>query len=385
MGFAKRRAGIFHNFAMMKRSTRFLPPDKRRDLQQLVALIREQIKQVEMVILFGSYAKNSYVDYDQRIEFGTPTYYMSDYDIAIVTRKPIGAVEYSLYEKIKDRFFENKNRLFHTHPQFVNYGIDDFNHALSKAHYFETEIKRDGIILFDSGAYKLARRKKLNFKEIKERAQKYYDDKFGRAKQFLKGVTFYCEDGDYNMASFHLHQSAENFLRTIPITFILYGHKSHDLSELMNAAKKHTPEIFKAFPRDTPEEKRLFDLLQRAYIESRYNPDFEITKADIDALLPKIELLRDVGACFSVNNMLRGLLRQPDREINEFRRYPETSARPYYHPTIPQHPAGRNSIAGIIVFPDREYNIVFDNSKYNIAPHETSPTDNTTQHCTDTK
>mgnify|MGYP000272690322 FL=1 len=38
----------------------------------------------------------------------------------------------------------------------------------------------------------------------------------------------------------------------------------------------------------------LFDLLQRAYIESRYNPDFEITKADIDALLPKIELLRDV-------------------------------------------------------------------------------------------
>lgn len=92
MGFAKRRAGIFHNFAMMKRSTRFLPPDKRRDLQQLVALIREQIKQVEMVILFGSYAKNSYVDYDQRIEFGTPTYYMSDYDIAIVTRKPIGAV-----------------------------------------------------------------------------------------------------------------------------------------------------------------------------------------------------------------------------------------------------------------------------------------------------
>lgn len=52
-------------------------------MQQLVALIREQIKQVEMVILFGSYAKNSYVDYDQRIEFGTPTYYMSDYDIAI--------------------------------------------------------------------------------------------------------------------------------------------------------------------------------------------------------------------------------------------------------------------------------------------------------------
>lgn len=96
------------------------------------------------------------------------------------------------------------------------------------------------------------------------------------------------------MASFHLHQSVENFLRTIPMVFILYGHKSHDLSELMNAAKKHTTDIFKAFPRDTEEEKRLFDLLQRAYIESRYNPDFEITKEDIDALLPKVEQLRDI-------------------------------------------------------------------------------------------
>jgi len=294
MCFAKRIAGIFHNFVIMKRTTRFLPPRKRQDLQQLAELIRENVKQVEMIILFGSYAKNKYVDYDQRVEFGTPTYYMSDYDIVILTRKPIGAIESSLYEKIKDRFFENKNRPFHTHPQFVNYGIDDFNYALSKAHYFETEIKRDGVILYDSGAYKLARRRKLDYTEIRERAQKYFDDKFGRANDFLDGVKFYSDTNRYLMASFHLHQSAENFLRTIPMVFILYGHKSHNLSELMNATKKYAPEIFKALPRDTPEEKRLFDLLQRAYIESRYNPDFEVTKEDIDALIPKVEQLRDI-------------------------------------------------------------------------------------------
>lgn len=247
-----------------------------------------------MIILFGSYARNEYVDYDQRIEFGVPTYYMSDYDIVILTRKPIGTIESSLYEKIKDRFFEDKNRPFHTHPQIVNYGIDDFNYAISKAHYFETEIKDQGVILYDSGAYKLARRQQLNFKEIKERAQRYYDDKFGRALSFVRCAKHDIDDGDALMASFHLHQAAENFLRTIPMVFILYGHKSHDLSELMNAAKKHTTEFYKTFPRDTEEEKRLFDLLQRAYIESRYNPDFEITKADIDALLPKVEELRNI-------------------------------------------------------------------------------------------
>lgn len=294
MGFAKRIVGKFHNFVIMKRSIRFLPPRKRQDLQQLTALIREQVKQVEMIVLFGSYAKNKYVDYDQRIEFGTPTYYMSDYDIAILTRKPIGAVEYSLYEKIKDRFFENKNRPFHTHPQFVNYGIDDFNYALTKAHYFETEIKRDGVILYDSGTYKLARRRTLDYIEIKERAQKYYKEKSACIDDFVIACNSLYNLARYKRAAFQLHQSVENLLRTIPMVFILYGHKSHDLSELMNAAKKHTTDIFKAFPRDTAEEKRLFDLLQRAYIESRYNPDFEITKADIDALLPKVEQLRDI-------------------------------------------------------------------------------------------
>ena len=310
MCFAKRIAGKFHNFVIMKRTTRFLPPRKRQDLQQLAELIRENVKQVEMIILFGSYAKNKYVDYDQRVEFGTPTYYMSDYDIVILTRKPIGAIESSLYEKIKDRFFENKNRPFHTHPQFVNYGIDDFNYALSKAHYFETEIKRDGVILYDSGAYKLARRRRLDYTEIRDRAQKYFDDKFGRALSFVRSANHDINDRDNLMASFHLHQSAENFLRTIPMVFILYGHKSHNLSELMNAAKKHTTEIFEVFPCDTPEEKRLFDLLQRAYIESRYNPDFEVTKEDIDALIPKVERLRDI-----VDRVCRDRIAYYDRQI----------------------------------------------------------------------
>ncbi len=310
MGFAKRIVGKFHNFVIMKRSIRFLPPRKRQDLQQLAELIRENVKQVEMIILFGSYAKNKYVDYDQRVEFGTPTYYMSDYDIVILTRKPIGAIESSLYEKIKDKFFENKNRPFHTHPQFVNYGIDEFNYALSKAHYFETEIKRDGVILYDSGAYKLARRRRLDYTEIKERAQKYFDDKFERAMSFLIDVPHPAKRSDYKQSSFYLHQSAENLLRVIPMTFILYGHKSHDLSELMNAAKKHTTKIFEVFPCDTPEEKRLFDLLQRAYIESRYNPDFEITQADVYALVPKIEHLREI-----VEKVCRERIAYYDRQI----------------------------------------------------------------------
>ena len=49
------------------------------------------------------------------------------------------------------------------------------------------------------------------------------------------------------------------------------------------------------FPRDTAEEKRLFELLRRAYLESRYNKkNFIVTKEDIDALKPKVEQLKQV-------------------------------------------------------------------------------------------
>ncbi len=280
----------------MKQSIGYLPEQKQSDLKQLVCLIREHVKDVGMIILYGSYARNTYVDYDQRIEFGVPTYFMSDYDILILTRKPIGAIEYSLYDKITNAFFEHKNRPFHTKPQFINYGIDDFNYALTKAHYFETEIKREGIILYDSGEYKLERRRKLNFDEIQQRAQKYYDDKFGRALSFMRSARHDVDDKDVLMASFHLHQAAEHAFRTIELVFTLYSPKEHKLAEFMDRCKRFTNEIFEVFPRDTPEEERLFKLLERAYVESRYNPDFEITKADIDALLPKVERLRDIVA-----------------------------------------------------------------------------------------
>ena len=84
---AKQFTNFFHNFVVMKKSVNFLPEKKQADLKQLVGLVREHVKNVGMVILYGSYARNTYVDYDQRVEFGVPTYFMSDYDILILTRK----------------------------------------------------------------------------------------------------------------------------------------------------------------------------------------------------------------------------------------------------------------------------------------------------------
>ena len=279
----------------MKTSINYLPEQKREDLRRIVKCVLEVLPDCEMIILYGSYARNTYVDYDQRIEYGVRTCFMSDYDILVVTatRFPNYAIN-NILNKAIDNYYKGKNPYESTTIQFINESIDDLNKAILKNRYFYTDIKREGIMLYDSGRHKLARRRKLNFQEIKELAEEYYDDKYGRGDSFLKQANYAYMDHDFRMASFDLHQACENYYKSLILTFTLYSPKEHSLIELSAKAKTHSLDSSKAFRRDTQEEKRLFDLLQNAYIQARYNKLFRVTKEDIEALIPKVEQLRDI-------------------------------------------------------------------------------------------
>ena len=282
------------NFVSMKNSIDFLPERKQRDLCELVRLIRDEVKDVVMVILYGSYAKNTYVECDERRDFGVKTFYISDYDLLVVTKRRLGERESTINTRIKDRFLYGKDAEFHTRPQIINESISKLNNAISECWYFYVDILEQGVMLYDSGEYELVTPRDLNYAEIKEMAQKYFDNKFIIASDFLDGALYYYDKRKYKMASFNLHQAAENYLKTVRLVYSLYGHKEHDLEFLLGKCKLHTLELAKVFPRDTEEEERLFELLKRAYVEARYNDDFIVTKSDIDALTPKVEQLRDI-------------------------------------------------------------------------------------------
>ena len=75
----------------MKQSIDFLPERKQRDLRELVGLIRDEVKDVVMIILYGSYARNTYVELDIQRDFGGgEIQFMSDYDILVVTQRRLG-------------------------------------------------------------------------------------------------------------------------------------------------------------------------------------------------------------------------------------------------------------------------------------------------------
>lgn len=282
-------------FVSMKNSINFLPERKQNDLRELVDLIRDEVRDVVMIILYGSYAKDTYVECDERRDFGVKTYYMSDYDLLVVTKKRLGVREGTVATRVNTRFMDSKDNEFQTRPQLINESISKLNDALSGGRYFYVEILAQGVMLYDSGEYRLATPRELDYAEIKEMAEAYYKDKYSDAEDFLFHAKIAQERGTYQMCSFMLHQATENFIKTIPLVYVLYGYKEHDLEFLIEKCKPYTLDLAKVFPRDTDEEERLFKLLQRAYIEARYNKkNFAVTKADIDALIPKVELLRDI-------------------------------------------------------------------------------------------
>ncbi|MBQ7822963.1 MAG: HEPN domain-containing protein [Bacteroidaceae bacterium] len=277
----------------MKTDVSQLPVYAQNDLRKIVSLITEHLPECEMIILYGSYARGTAVRYDEKIEFGILTTFMSDYDILVVTSGRNVEEVGSILETVDALYYKRPEQ--QVPIQFINEDIEKLNSDLSEGRYFYTEVKRDGILLYDSGRCKLARARKLNFEEIGEQAEEYFNEKFNYADDFLDFAKYGYLNKKYRMVSFLLHQACENYFYSLRLVHTLKNSKQHNLAKLLGSTRKYSPErIRSVFPRDTKEEKRLFDLLKRAYVEARYNPKFEVTKEDIDVLTLKTQALREI-------------------------------------------------------------------------------------------
>ena len=278
----------------MKKSISFLPPHKQDDLNHITGEIRRLLPQAEMIILFGSYARNQYVDADSE-QYCKVSIKISDYDILVVTQGISDRDAGKKLDNIQNAWDERDKSVGRQPPiQFININAKTLNKALEEGRYFYTEIKEQGIILYDSGNVKLSRKRKLKYDEIKQQAQEYFDEKFDNANEFINLSRDSYNRGNYKMSSFNLHQATENYYYAINLAFTLENRKQHNLTKLSNAVKNYSDDLEKVFPCNTDEETRLFNLLKSAYVEARYEPGFVVTKEDIDALIPKVELLRDI-------------------------------------------------------------------------------------------
>jgi HEPN domain-containing protein/predicted nucleotidyltransferase len=274
----------------MKDSLAHLPQRKRAELARIVTIIRDKAPATEMLILYGSYARGDYKE-QKDLAPVRKSGHVSDYDILVVTTEKKTAGNTNLWHNITKKCDKLK---LSTHVCLIAHDIQFLNIQLAEGQYFFTDIKKEGCMLYDTGRYKLARKRKLKPAEQKRIAQDHFNHWFTRAKEGYKYFEIALDNKDYNKAAFELHQAAEHAYKAILLVFTEYNPNEHYLLVLGHMAGKHARALRDIFPRKTEEQEELFELLDYAYIGARYDPDYKITKQQLEQLSPCVKKLHEV-------------------------------------------------------------------------------------------
>lgn len=155
-------------------------------------------------------------------------------------------------------------------------------------------IARDGKMLYERGAHSLAQPKPLTTEEVKEEAQRYFEQWLPDAIALEDGAMFYLHGGHPNLAAFTLHQATERLYHCLLLTLTLYSPKSHRIKVLRSKAEDLDKRLVAVWPRDNRMARRRFELLSRAYVDARYSPTYEISAEDLVWLVERVKNLQEV-------------------------------------------------------------------------------------------
>lgn len=274
----------------MNTSLAHLPEHKQAELQAIKEALIPRYAEIEMIILFGSHARGDWQD-DAYVENGITYTYNSDYDLLIITNNSEKANADTFLFAILDRLEAlHLQTTIHIELETIAF----VNQQLSEGFYFFDDVKKEGVVLFDTSRFKLAEKRELSPQELQAIAQRDFDEWFTSANGFYRQFNYAVKDEDYKIAAFLLHQSTERFYATIQLVFTGYKPKTHDL-EILGARAKSLHKAFgKVFPRATILERQRFMLLRKAYVDARYKKNYKITRADLDYLGERVGLLRQL-------------------------------------------------------------------------------------------
>ncbi|MEY4463977.1 MAG: hypothetical protein RLZZ81_948 [Pseudomonadota bacterium] len=274
-------------------------PDRSLKIQAKLNFIVQQIldiaqDKIAMIILYGSFARGDWVR-------DLPNGYHSDTDILIILKKgkykgyTALRLEDKIYKRLEKKGVINPKQIipYESLISIILESIDEVNRQLEKGRYFFTDIKKEGILLYNSGEFTLSEAKDLPWSEMKEIAKDYYEEWFDKGKSFLDCKNS-LEKGYLNKCAFELHQATESFYSTILLVFSNYKPKLHNLQKLGSMVGNYDSELWEVFPKATAEQKECFELLEKAYVDARYDKNYKITEEQLLYLIERIEKLKEI-------------------------------------------------------------------------------------------
>jgi HEPN domain-containing protein len=133
---------------------------------------------------------------------------------------------------------------------------------------------------------------------LKKFVEDSWNRRFGLSGRFLKTANYCFENGWNEQTIFDLHQSVEHACVAIIRAYTGFRPTTHNLSRLLDLICNFSQELVTLFPRQTKEETDLFNTLNRAYSEARYNEKYTVSTEATKILLGRVTKLLDLAEKF---------------------------------------------------------------------------------------
>ena len=276
--------------AQMKKDISHLPESKQRELRLIVETIAAYAD-IELIILFGSFARGDWVE-DSYVEGHTTYEYRSDYDLLVVTDTLRTSKQRAFWNRIEQRV--HGHPALKTWPQLI---IEDYRRIqqyLEQGHYFYADLYRSGIVLFDAGRIELPPPGELNTQQRRAQAEEDFGFWFTSGNEFFIDFSNALNRGSYRQAAFLLHQATERFYNAVLLVHTGYKAKQHDIEKLCRQVASCDPRFLSVFPQASDDQKRRLKLLKDAYIDARYNKDYQPSREDLEWLRERVEQLKQL-------------------------------------------------------------------------------------------
>jgi predicted nucleotidyltransferase/HEPN domain-containing protein len=269
----------------MKSSLDHLPERKHRELARIVEILHEEFDdalkessadfkkmgRILKVILFGSYSRGDWVD-----EPHTMKGYRSDYDLLIIVNNK-KLTDFSTYwYKAADHLLRDKG--VSTPVGFIVHSRREVNTALHEGQYFFSDIRREGIVLYELDDEPLPEPKPLSARDAYRNSKEHFEERYSVALSFLDTSQYLLKRAQTSHAAFELHQAIEQAYSCTLLVLTNYSPPSHNLNFLRTLAEGQVVRLAEAWPRDEQRYRAWFNTINEAYVKSRYSKHYDISE-----------------------------------------------------------------------------------------------------------
>jgi HEPN domain-containing protein len=259
------------------------------DLEEKQAsMLRSFIRQyvaVQAIFLLGftrSYKRTSSIFNDQMPTASHATY---NYILVLIAKEEEQSVN-----AMQDKLENNLQHVIASTVIVQTTGA--FFQSLLKGHSFAVNVLHKAAKLYQSGDIIFPIPAPINKEEVKQSNEALYKQTKSKVEGFLASAELHKLRQEYKLSAFMLHQAAEQALTAMLMINTGLKPGTHSIDKLVRCCSMFCYELQNLFLKQNEKEKKLYQLLNKAYIDTRYKEDYTITYHELTALLEKLNRIK---------------------------------------------------------------------------------------------